>query len=373
MAKRTVKKKGRDIPPLYVVVGFEPKIALYPAFQHDQERIGSFRPNTRLICTIETESNRRGVRKWYAIIGKAVKADLLPWKTQTAADEAIRLLLDMFTPVKAKDGSWHQVTMSLNDLEDEELDDYIELLQALIVRYSGVDPSDFQRELAGAGDEQFGSDYDNPVSIAPDADNTGAAESVVSPSDSATISPDDAPSPQPQSSGGAPAAAEPVSPSEDSSGPSNSSQAEEPVNNGAGNPSADGEEGGPVSLATDPSPSTDPELTQAATALAEQFNLPDHERVWLRESTRRMVACVINPEKFEAKDPTTWDLMVRTARSILMEAPPRVSQEAQTRFERAKQHTIDVWRKETPIKWEFLAEQALTTVAGVTPARPKGV
>jgi hypothetical protein len=221
MAKRTRKATNPEFPPLYMVIE---KGRLVPAFQPDYERLSAYKDGTRIICHIEPDGTRKGIRNWYRIIGTVCKKDLLHGLTQTQADEAIRGALDMFNPVRMANGKWVEQRMSLNDMDDAELDDKIELMKGILLAWTGIDPDTFNREIGGSvGDENFASDVDREgFARHPAADNNagqGGAESSSPETESgaATTSPD-AVSQAP--SGEAPAAAETSTPNAGSGGTS---------------------------------------------------------------------------------------------------------------------------------------------------------
>jgi hypothetical protein len=367
MARAAAKKK-RDVPPLYVLVGDGGR--LDPAFQHDQERVMSFRKGTRLVVTIEPDGSRRGVRKWHAIIGKAVKNSLLPWVTASAADEAIRLALEMYEPKRANDGTWHRVTQSLNDLSDEELDEKIELMTALVYRISGVDPDDFKREMAGAGDERFQSDYDKPAadnqnagqggteSSSPPAPESGAAtnsEEMVSsdPADSDVLT--GAGRPHPESLDGATQLVEGessdagINPAPPPAGVAATIPAQEP----RGEASADVD--APVDA---PDASTQPTATPEASGA-----LSNEDRAWLKLGARMMLACL--PDA----DPEALRVLIVQCGEIRKLKPADASKETLERMESMRLHCRRVCDGQEKLDKRFIAERAMASPAEIEPKK----
>jgi len=269
-------------------------------------------------------------------------------------------------------------------------------MTALIYRISGVDPADFQRELAGAGDERFKSDYDRPA-----ADNDAGA---------ATHSPDE--NPDAPSSGEA-LADSPIG--ESSIGASN-----DPVPQAAGADATHSEEATKLTVVSDAETDStgDPASNSAAsapntpeTATEQRANvLPQHEvgqaaetratdqatvrnagvtggesaakatgegdgavsppvaelseedRTWLRDGARMMLAAQPEPSA-EAKD-----VLFRQVKSIIMIMPKAASADARNRMEQVKQHCMGVCRGEADLDVPLVARTALATVAEITPA-----
>jgi hypothetical protein len=314
MMARAAKKKIRpETPPLYAVID---NGVIKPAFPYDQERLMSYRKGAKVLVWVDYEGSRPGQRKWYAIINTALKGGNLPWTDLASADISLRLALDMYEPKKTNDGKWHRVPSSLNDYSDKELDEKIELLQALIYQLTGIDPKDFERERAGAGDEQFRTDP-------PAADNDAGAEaSVALPSDASNNSSDDA-----------------SSPPDDLPASDNLTSTPEPV---AGEDS---------SGASDPVP-------QVGTAAP---GLSAEDRKWLKEGATMMMAAQPAP------DPEAKTVLFGQVKGILTLMPKNSSDEARARMEQIKQHCMGVCRGEFDLDWFKVANTALCTVEDITP------
>lgn len=127
---------------------------LVPATPYDAERLDSYRRGTKVSVRFTEEKDRVLVRKWWAIIGKAVKECSTPWKTRDEASEAIKLALGIVNLTKTVGGEWLQYPKSLTELTDPELVDAVEQMVEIIHRVTGVDPDTWKKEIAHVGEDE---------------------------------------------------------------------------------------------------------------------------------------------------------------------------------------------------------------------------
>jgi len=156
---------------------------LVPAFPDDAERLDTWRNGTRVNVNFTEEKDRVLVRKWFAVIGRAVKECKTPWKTKEQASEAIKLSLGIVNLTKTVGGQWMQYPKSLTELDDPELSEAVEQMIDVIYHITGVDPAEWKKQIAHIKDE--------PQSAAPTADS-GSAAPDTSPSAAAPHSADEA-------------------------------------------------------------------------------------------------------------------------------------------------------------------------------------
>lgn len=127
---------------------------LVPATAYDEERLQTYRRGTRVSVRFTEEKDRTNVRKWFAIIGKAVKECNTPWQTKDQASEAIKLSLGIVNLSKTVTGAFMQYPKSLTELTDPELEEAVEQMTAIIQHITGVDPADWRKEIADLGEDE---------------------------------------------------------------------------------------------------------------------------------------------------------------------------------------------------------------------------
>ncbi|MGC4026227.1 MAG: hypothetical protein QM744_14425 [Mesorhizobium sp.] len=119
---------------------------LVPAGPIDQERLLTYRDGTEVECTWKSVRNGVLIRRLYAVVSKAVKQCPTPWKT---ADEAVQALkhalgvVDMSADVR---GLPLRYPRSLNDLDEPELEAFLEACWSILHKITGVDPLTLRRE-----------------------------------------------------------------------------------------------------------------------------------------------------------------------------------------------------------------------------------
>lgn len=159
---------------------------LVPATPYDAERLDTYRRGTKVSVRFTEEKDRVLVRKWWAIIGKAVKECATPWKTRDEASEAIKLALGIVNLTKTVGGEWLQYPKSLTELTDPELVDAVEQMVEIIHRVTGVDPDTWKKEIAHVGE-------DEPSDEVPPSDaGSGAADPSTGPAADQTVREDEA-------------------------------------------------------------------------------------------------------------------------------------------------------------------------------------
>lgn len=142
-----------DAPALRFVVERGPKLA--PASAFDAERLDTFKVGRVLRFTPVEEADRKDIRRWWAILNRAVKDTKTPWRTATQASEAIKLALGIVEYGKTVGGQFMQWPRSLKELDDDELAEAVRDMAALLHKMTGVDPLEWSKESADVGrDEQ---------------------------------------------------------------------------------------------------------------------------------------------------------------------------------------------------------------------------
>lgn len=174
---------------------------LSPATAFDQERLLTWRNGSKVRVRFVEENDRIGIRKWWAIINRAVKDANTPWDKAAPASEAIKLALGIVNLGKTASGAWMQYPRSLTELDDPELDDAVRDMMALLHKLTGIDPAEWRKEAADVGrDEQQSLD-----GTAPSGDGSGEASPCNDPAPTETAAADPAPgktAPPPEDSSG---------------------------------------------------------------------------------------------------------------------------------------------------------------------------
>lgn len=166
-----------EAPPFNMVIEAG---RLIPATPHDAERLDSYRRGTRVKVRFTEEKDRVLVRKWWAIVGKAVKECNTPWKTRDEASEAIKLALGIVNLAKTVGGAYMHYPKSLTELTDPELQEAVEQMMALIHRITGVDPDEWRKEVGDLGRDDETNIEPSETPHASDAGNDAAPNGVVS-------------------------------------------------------------------------------------------------------------------------------------------------------------------------------------------------
>jgi hypothetical protein len=141
-----------DSPALRLVVERGPKLA--PASAFDAERLDTFKVGRVLRFTPVEEADRKDIRRWWAILNRAVKDTKTPWRTATQASEAIKLALGIVEYGKTVGGQFMQWPKSLKELDDEELAEAVRDMAALLHKMTGVDPLEWSKEAADVGQDE---------------------------------------------------------------------------------------------------------------------------------------------------------------------------------------------------------------------------
>lgn len=159
---------------------------LAPATPFDAERLETYRLGSTVRVQFVETADRVGVKKWWAVLNRAIKVSNTPWKNAQQASEAIKLALGIVNLGKTVNGKWMQWPKSLTELDDAELDDAVRDMMDLLHRITGVDPSEWRKETADVGrDEQ-----DSPDGSVPATSGEGSGEASPPPDPAPTNSAD---------------------------------------------------------------------------------------------------------------------------------------------------------------------------------------
>jgi hypothetical protein len=127
---------------------------LVPATPYDQERLLTWRNGTRVSVKFTEEKNRVMIKKWFAILGRAVKECKTPWKNKEQASEAIKLALGLVNLTKTVGGAWLQYPKSLTELDDPDLTEAVERMIDIIYNITGVDASVWHKHVESIRDDE---------------------------------------------------------------------------------------------------------------------------------------------------------------------------------------------------------------------------
>ncbi len=154
-----------ESPPFKMVIE---NARLVPATAYDEERLQSYRRGTKVSVRFTEEKDRVMVRKWWAILGKAVKECDTPWQTKDQASEAIKLALGIVNLSKTVSGAFMQYPKSLTELTDPELEEAVLQMTEIIQHITGVDPDDWRNQIADLGEDEQSETSGSPQ---PDAES----------------------------------------------------------------------------------------------------------------------------------------------------------------------------------------------------------
>lgn len=119
---------------------------LVPSTPWDQERLDSFINGLKVKVTFVGDRDSVWIRKWWAIIGKAVKVCKTPWNTAEQASDAIKLAIGVVTYAKTVGNRTIEYPRSLTELTDEELQQAVSDMQDVLFNVTGVDPATLRKE-----------------------------------------------------------------------------------------------------------------------------------------------------------------------------------------------------------------------------------
>ncbi|MER8959349.1 hypothetical protein [Mesorhizobium sp. M0701] len=140
-----------EFPPFRMVI--EPG-KLVPATAFDAERLDTYRRGTEVRVTFTEEKDRPMVRKWWAILGRAVKECKTPWQNKEQASEAIKLALGIVNLSKTVGGDFMAYPKSLTELDDPELTEAVERMIDVIYHVTGVDVSVWRKHVENIRDDE---------------------------------------------------------------------------------------------------------------------------------------------------------------------------------------------------------------------------
>lgn len=125
-----------------------------PASAFDQERLDAYRNGTQIYVTLYQGRNMKLQRKFFAIVGKAVKDCKTPWQNVDEATDALKLALGVSRLGKTVNGQWFNTPGSLTDLDEPEFVEFYENAVALLQKITGVDPETLGKQSADTGDDE---------------------------------------------------------------------------------------------------------------------------------------------------------------------------------------------------------------------------
>lgn len=174
-----------ETPPFRMIVQ---RGKLVPATAYDAERLDTWRNGAEVNVRFVEDRSRWGIRKWWAVINRAVKECSTPWQTAAEASEAVKLALGIVNLTKTVGGEFLAYPKSLTELDDPELEDAVEQMLAVIYRVTGVEPDEWRKQISGIGEHE----HENPADALPAGGSDGAASSPDRETVAAPLSADEA-------------------------------------------------------------------------------------------------------------------------------------------------------------------------------------
>ncbi|MER9829210.1 hypothetical protein NKJ51_12585 [Mesorhizobium sp. M0134] len=143
---------GKHEPPPFKMVIERGK--LIPATPYDAERLDTYRNGVRVNVRFTEDRDRVMVRKWWAVVGRAVKECKTPWQNKEQASEAIKLALGIVNLSKTVGGDFMAYPKSLTELDDPELTEAVERMIDVIYHVTGVDASVWRKHVESIRDDE---------------------------------------------------------------------------------------------------------------------------------------------------------------------------------------------------------------------------
>lgn len=156
---------------------------LVPASPWDAERLASYRQGAEVnvVLTQETASWRR--RKYWSILGTAIKTCRAPDGVRTAQDlhDAIRKEIG-FVESWSSDGKQLSVRLkSTSKIDDQEFESYYAEAMEVLSEWTGVDVEEIGREAPDVGSDTQSSGAPRPDAVDPYVDQGSGQSSPIEP------------------------------------------------------------------------------------------------------------------------------------------------------------------------------------------------
>ena len=183
----------KDTPSYLMIVQ---RGRLVPAGPIDEERLMTYQDGTEVECVWKSVKNGKLIRKLYVVTDKAVKQCPTPWAT---ADEAVQAMKDALGIVEFGPnvrGTSMRYLRSLNDLEEPELEEFLEGCWLILQKVTGVDPLTLRKEAGDTISRDSASPDPSPEQaeqIAVEEDGGGVEAGLVCPIPDAAPAADSSP------------------------------------------------------------------------------------------------------------------------------------------------------------------------------------
>lgn len=189
-----------DAPPIWMEVKGN---GLVPLSQYDERRVNSYQQGAKLRVSLWQGRNAKLLRKYWAILHKAVKDCDTPWQNSEEASDAIKLALGITDTGKTVNGRFfiRPGSISFSAMDEADFRDYFEKSMAILHKVTGVDPDTLSSEADDTGDIE----EDSAPNSSPVADEAETTATNVSASEGDSPPPG---SPSPTGSAGENASAE---------------------------------------------------------------------------------------------------------------------------------------------------------------------
>ncbi|MBD9447313.1 hypothetical protein [Rhizobium sp. RHZ01] len=134
-----------DYPPLHMVLDHG---RLVSSSAYEQERLDSYPNGTPFTVKITSERGGRTMRRWWLVLGLAVRQCQTPWKTAEQASQAIKLATGYVKVKKSPTGEMVEYPKSLSELDEPELERAFEAMVSVLSRITGVDVLTLTKEAS---------------------------------------------------------------------------------------------------------------------------------------------------------------------------------------------------------------------------------
>lgn len=168
-----------DAPPIWMQVKGS---KLEPCSRYDEDRVGSYQNGARLRVTLWQGRNSKLLRKYWAILHRAVKDCNTPWRDVEEASDAIKLALGVHDSGRTINGQFflRPGSISFSAMDESKFKEYFEQTMAILHRVTGVDPETLTAESADTGVFTEEHEEDKTAQGAPEVE-TATAELEITP------------------------------------------------------------------------------------------------------------------------------------------------------------------------------------------------
>jgi len=154
---------------------------LVPESAYDQERLSTYRNGSVIHVTIWQKRNEKLLRKYWALLHRAVADCPTPWENAEEASDALKMALGITDFGHSVNGQrfLRPGSISFSTMDEAAFSDFYEKAMGVLARVTGVDPETLHAESADVGHDEHQSTDDAPPPSS--SSGEGSAEEDTSP------------------------------------------------------------------------------------------------------------------------------------------------------------------------------------------------